>query len=146
MGRLGQKTGKGWYRYGAGRTATPDPEVEALIRTLAADAAIPQRAIADEEIVDRMVFALINEGARVLEGGFALRASDIDVIYTSGYGFPTWRGGPMMHADLTGLDQVLDRVRAYHEQWGARWAPAPLLERLAAGRRTFRDFDRDRHA
>lgn len=146
MGRLGQKTGRGWYRYESGRTATPDPEVEALIRALATGAGISQRAIGDEEITDRMICALINEGARVLEGGFALRASDIDVIYTSGYGFPTWRGGPMMHADLVGLGQVLDRVRTFHEQWGARWAPAPLLEQLVAEHRTFRDFDRDRHA
>lgn len=145
MGRLGQKTGKGWYTYDSARTPTADPEVERLIRTLAVDAGIPQRAISDQEIIERMIYALINEGARVVDEGFALRASDIDVIYVNGYGFPSWRGGPMLYADLVGLDVVLDRVREFHDRWGPRWAPAPLLERLAAAGRTFREYDRERH-
>jgi 3-hydroxyacyl-CoA dehydrogenase len=105
-----------------------------------------QRDIAGEEIVDRVVYALVNEGARAVEDGIVHRASDIDVLLTHGYGFPVWRGGPMMYADLVGLDHVLDRVREFHGRWGARWTPAPLLERLVAERRTFRDRDRGREA
>ena len=103
MGRLGQKRGAGWYRYDDPRTPTPDPEVEALIRSLADAAGIAARPIADEEIVERAIFALVNEGARALEAGVAARASDIDVIYVNGYGFPGWRGGPLFYADRLGL-------------------------------------------
>jgi 3-hydroxyacyl-CoA dehydrogenase len=142
MGRLGQKTGKGWYRYGDDRTPIPDPDVDALIRTTAREAGIPQRDVTAEEIVERTIYALINEGARAIDAGLATRASDIDVIYTAGYGFPAWRGGPMFYADRVGLDRVLDRVRAFHRDIGERWTPAPLLERLAASGRTFRDLDR----
>jgi 3-hydroxyacyl-CoA dehydrogenase len=138
MGRLGQKTGKGWYRYGDDRTPIPDPDVDALIRTTAREAGIPQRDVTAEEIVERTIYALINEGARAIDAGLATRASDIDVIYTAGYGFPAWRGGPMFYADRVGLD----RVRAFHRDIGERWTPAPLLERLAASGRTFRDLDR----
>ena len=144
MGRLGQKTGKGWYRYEDGRTPLPDPEVVALIKTTAAEAGIPQRSFRDEEIVERSIYALINEGARVLDEGFARRASDIDVIYVNGYGFPSWRGGPMFHADRVGLGRVLDRVSAFHREFGARWTPAPLLQRLAATGGTFRQWDASR--
>ena len=142
MGRLGQKRGKGWYRYDDKRTPAPDPEVNELIRTLAAEAGIRQREIADQEIVERCVYALVNEGARVLEAGVAARASDIDVIYVNGYGFPSWRGGPMFYADRVGLPVVLERVSAFHREHGERWRPAPLLESLARSGRTFRDFDR----
>lgn len=143
MGRLGQKTGRGWYIYGDDRKPVPDPEIETLIRATAQAAGIPQRAFTDREIVERTVFALINEGARALEAGLALRASDIDIIYTSGYGFPAWRGGPMFYADRVGLDHVLTRIRAFHDQFGDRWAPAPMLEHLAAAGRTFRERDRE---
>jgi 3-hydroxyacyl-CoA dehydrogenase len=142
MGRLGQKTGKGWYRYDEPRKAVPDPEVVALIRETAESAGIPQRQAGDEEIVDRAIYALVNEGARVLDEGFALRASDIDVIYTSGYGFPAWRGGPMFYADRVGLPAVVERIRGFEREFGERWTPAPLLVRLAASGRTFRDRDR----
>ena len=90
------------------------------------------------------MFALINEGARVLDEGFALRASDIDVIYVNGYGFPGWRGGPMFYADRAGLPHVLGRIRQFEAQHGARWAPAPLLIRLAETGGTFRALDRSR--
>jgi 3-hydroxyacyl-CoA dehydrogenase len=144
MGRLGQKRGKGWYRYEDSRTPIPDPEVHDLIRSLAATAGIPQRTISDREIVERSIYALVNEGARALDAGVATRASDIDVIYVNGYGFPGWRGGPMFYADRVGLAAVLDRVTAFHRDHGPRWEPAPLLVALAASGRTFRDRDRSR--
>ena len=144
MGRFGQKTGTGWYRYGDDRKATPDPEVVALIEQTAAAAGIRGAAFTNEEIIERTIYALINEGARVLEEGFALRAADIDVIYLTGYGFPACRGGPMFYADRVGLAQVYDRVAAFHREHGQRWTPAPLLERLAREGSTFRAFDASR--
>jgi 3-hydroxyacyl-CoA dehydrogenase len=146
MGRYGQKTGRGWYTYGADRKPVADPEVVAMIEKASREAGITRRAIDDGEIVERSIYALINEGARVLEEGFALRASDIDVIYVNGYGFPAWRGGPMMFAELTGLDKVLARIERFRDEWGARWEPAPLLRRLAAEGRGFREYDRERAA
>jgi 3-hydroxyacyl-CoA dehydrogenase len=142
MGRFGQKTGAGWYRYDESRTARPDPDVVALIRRSAAEAGIPQRTFTDAEIVERCIYALVNEGARILEAGYAQRASDIDVIYANGYGFPPWRGGPMFYADRVGLKTVLARVSAFHRELGPRWEPAPLLVRLAGAGGTFRDRDR----
>ncbi len=148
MGRYGQKTGKGWFRYsadvGGGRTPIPDPEVLDLIARSATEAGIVRRDIADEEIVERAIYALINEGARVLEDGGALRASDIDVVYVNGYGFPGWRGGPMFHADRVGLRQIYDRIDTFHRELGPRWAPAPLLAQLAREGRTFRELDAER--
>jgi len=141
-GRLGQKTGKGWYLYGDDRKPKPDPTVVDLIRAKARDAGIQQRAITNEEIVDRAIYALINEGARVLEAGLARRASDIDTIYVNGYGFPAWRGGPMFFADRVGLDRVFERVSCFHRDFGPRWTPAPLLEQLARAGTTFRSLDR----
>jgi len=96
--------------------------------------------------VERSIYALVNEGARLLEEGFALRASDIDVVYLNGYGFPAWRGGPMFHAGLVGLGHVLERIEQFERAHGSRWKPAPLLVRLAREGRTFRDFDRERQA
>ena len=142
MGRVGQKAGKGWYLYDDQRKPTPDPEVVALIRSTAREAGIPQRTFSDDEIVERCVYALINEGARILEEGFAKRASDIDVIYLNGYGFPAWRGGPMFYADRTGLGRIHGRIVALHRELGERWAPAPLLTALAESGGTFRDRDR----
>jgi 3-hydroxyacyl-CoA dehydrogenase len=142
MGRIGQKAGKGWFRYDEQRKPIPDPEVVELIRATARAAAIPQRVLTDQEILERCIYALVNEGARILEEGFAERASDIDVIYLNGYGFPAWRGGPMFYADRAGLAAIYARVTALHRELGDRWAPAPLLARLAASGRTFRDLDR----
>jgi 3-hydroxyacyl-CoA dehydrogenase len=142
MGRLGQKTGRGWYRYTDGRTPIDDPEVTAVIERVSATAGIHRRDVGDEEIFERTVYALINEGARVLEEGVALRASDIDVIYVNGYGFPSYRGGPMFYADRVGLARICDRVTALHREHGERWRPAPLLERLARDGKTFRELDR----
>ena len=144
MGRYGQKTGAGWYRYEDGRKATADPAVLELIRTTAAEAGIKQREISKEEIVERCVYALINEGARVLEEGRAARAVDIDIVYLSGYGFPAWRGGPMFHAGLVGLERIYQRLCEFEKEHGERWKPAPLLARLASERKTFADWDAGR--
>src|SRR5215472_8865277 len=141
QGRYGQKTGKGWYTYGSDRQPVPDPEVNEQIRSLAREAGVAQRTFTDQEIIERTLYALINEGARLLDEGFALRASDIDVVYINGYGFPAWRGGPMFFADQTGLDNVLASVRRFHAAFGDRWKPAPLLERLARESSTFREHD-----
>ncbi len=144
MNRLGQKRGRGWYRYDDPRTPSPDPEVHELIRSAAAAAGLQPREITDAEIVQRTVLALVNEGARALSAGVAARASDIDVIYVNGYGFPSWRGGPMFYADRLGLANVLEQVTRLHQQHGDRWRPAPLLVELAANGRTFRERDRSR--
>jgi 3-hydroxyacyl-CoA dehydrogenase len=141
MGRIGQKAGKGWYRYDEQRKPIPDPEVVELIRTTAREAGIPQRTFTDEEIVERCIYALVNEGARILEEGMVERASDIDVIYLNGYGFPIWRGGPMFYADRRGLAAIDTRIAEFQDQLGDRWAPAPLLSQLAASGRTFRGLD-----
>jgi len=146
MGRFGQKTGAGWYKYDDQRRAIPDPEVEQLVRKWAAEAKIPQRKIPADEIVDRCVYALVNEGARILEEGYALRAVDIDIIYLNGYGFPAYRGGPMWYADTVGLKKVYDRVREFHQQHGEIWEPAPLLKQLAEQGKTFAEFSRDQGA
>jgi 3-hydroxyacyl-CoA dehydrogenase len=144
MGRFGQKTGKGWYVYGDDRKPQPDPEVLALIEQVAAAHGIQRRPFTNAEIIERTIYALINEGARVLDEGYALRAADIDVIYTNGYGFPAWRGGPMFYADRVGLKTIYDRVSTFHRELGHRWAPAPLLERLAKEGATFKEFDKRR--
>jgi 3-hydroxyacyl-CoA dehydrogenase len=144
-GYYGQKTGVGWYRYEAGsRTPLPNPEVAQLAEECARAAGIRRRTIAPEEVVERTVYALINEGARLLEEGFALRAVDIDIIYVNGYGFPAYRGGPMWYADTVGLPKVLDRVRQFEQQHGDLWAPAPLLQRLAQAGKTFADLDKEK--
>lgn len=132
-GRFGQKTGAGYYRYEKGdRTPIPDPEVEAVIEKAAADAGIERREITDEEIVDRTMLALVNEGAKLLEEGIAQRASDIDVVYVNGYGFPAGKGGPMHWAEERGLADVLATIERLHEQHGEFWEPAPLLVRRVA--------------
>jgi 3-hydroxyacyl-CoA dehydrogenase len=146
MGRFGQKAGKGWYVYGEDRKPVPDPEVLALIERAAASAGITRRPITNDEIIERTIYALINEGARVLDEGYASRAADIDVVYTNGYGFPAWRGGPMFYADRVGLAKVYERVSAFHRELGQRWAPAPLLARLAREGSTFKAFDQSRAA
>jgi 3-hydroxyacyl-CoA dehydrogenase len=146
LGRFGQKTGAGWYKYDEKRQAVHDPEVASLVRQWASEAGIPQREISAGEIVDRCVYALVNEGARILEEGFALRASDIDIIYLNGYGFPAHRGGPMWYADSVGLKHVYERVSEFHRQHGENWQPAPLLERLAAQGRTFAQFGKEEGA
>jgi 3-hydroxyacyl-CoA dehydrogenase len=132
-GRLGQKTGKGFYRY-EGRTRIVDPEVTAIIEGVSRELGITRREIPDGEILDRLLHPLVNEGARIVDEGIALRASDVDVVYVNGYGFPAYKGGPMFWAQQSGLERVLETMRRLAPSHGARWRPAPLLERLAASR------------
>jgi 3-hydroxyacyl-CoA dehydrogenase len=144
LGRLGQKTGRGFYRYESGREALADPEVIGIIESLAAERRIARRQILEEEIVERCLLALINVGAMVLEESIAARASDIDVVWTSGYGFPRHLGGPMFYADTLGLPHVAERIRFYHEQFGHYWRPAKLIGSLAAENSSFEEWDRAR--
>ena len=139
-GRFGQKTGAGWYRYEAGkRDPIPDPVVEALIEQHREDKGITARKVSDDEVVERCMYALVNEGARILDEGIAARASDIDVVYLNGYGFPPHRGGPMLYADTVGLPNVLRTLRRFAAEPGAdvSWQPAALLVKLADAGRTF---------
>ncbi|MCS6866155.1 MAG: 3-hydroxyacyl-CoA dehydrogenase NAD-binding domain-containing protein [Gemmataceae bacterium] len=136
-GQFGQKTGAGWYRYGADRVGTPNPDAIRFVAEAARANGITPRAITAQEIVERTIFALINEGARILEEGIALRPGDIDIISIYGYGFPAWRGGPLWYADTLGLRTVYERISAFEKQHGAWWSPAPLLQRLASAGRTF---------
>ncbi|HEX2665519.1 MAG TPA: 3-hydroxyacyl-CoA dehydrogenase NAD-binding domain-containing protein [Candidatus Acidoferrum sp.] len=146
MGRFGQKTGAGWYTYDENRRAIHDPALTALVRKWSAEAKIPQRLISREEIVDRCLYALVNEGARILEEGYALRAGDIDIIYINGYGFPAHRGGPMCYADTVGLKNVYGRVLEFHKHHGELWEPAPLLRQLAEQGKTFADYSKGQRA
>jgi 3-hydroxyacyl-CoA dehydrogenase len=144
MGRFGQKTGRGWFRYDGGRKPLPDPETAALLGEVAREHGIPQREFTDQEILERCLYGMVNEGTRVLADGTAMRAVDIDVIYLTGYGFPAYRGGPMFWADAVGLRKIYDRIREFHRQHGERWAPAPLLERLAVEGKSFAGWDAER--
>ena len=141
LGRYGQKTGMGWYRYEAGkRDAIPDPVVDKLIEDYRKEKGITPRKISDEEIVERCIFALVNEAARLLEEGIAQRASDIDMVYLTGYGFPLHRGGPMLYADQVGLYNVVRAMQRFAAAPGGDakfWQPAPLLAKLAAEGKTF---------
>ena len=141
MGRFGQKTGAGWYDYAPGkRDAIASPVVVEMIEKHRKDLGIAPRKVSDEEIVGRLVYALVNEGARIVEEGIALRASDIDMVYLTGYGFPLWRGGPMCYADTVGLYNVVQAMKRFAKNPNddaAFWQPAPLLARLAAEAKTF---------
>jgi 3-hydroxyacyl-CoA dehydrogenase len=139
QGRFGQKTGKGVYKYEAGsRAPVPDPEVEKLIADYSKEIGVQRRAVSGEEIVERCMYALANEGAKILDEGIALRASDIDMVYLTGYGFPPYRGGPMFYADTVGLKNVVAAMARYAKgRNGQFWKPAALLARLAAEGKTF---------
>jgi len=135
-GRLGQKTGKGWYRYEAGqRQGQPDPEAEAIIRAASDETGRERAPIAKEEIQRRLLAAMINEGVRILQEGIVARASDVDLVMVHGYGFPRHKGGPMFHAGQRGFARVLEDVRALHDAYGEGWEPAQLLVEMAEGRR-----------
>jgi 3-hydroxyacyl-CoA dehydrogenase len=139
-GRFGQKTGAGWYRYEPGRRdPIPDPVTAQLIDDYRAANGIVPRSFAETEIVERCLYALINEGARILEEGIAARASDIDLVYLNGYGHPLHRGGPMLYADAVGLPNVVRSLRRFAAEPGAdpSWQPAPLLLQLAEAGRGF---------
>jgi 3-hydroxyacyl-CoA dehydrogenase len=141
LGRLGQKSGKGWYRYDKGsRTPQRDPELEQFIVQESARMGIERRAVSEEEIIKRCLYGMVNEGARLLEKGIALRPGDIDITYLTGYGFPAAQGGPMYMADRIGLDHVLADIRRFHDESGYWWQPAPLLERLVREGRRFADL------
>jgi len=132
LGRFGQKTGAGWYRYEEGsRTPIPDPEIEALIVGTSDELSIKRRTFSDKEILERCMLTLINEGARILEEGIAIRASDIDITWIYGYGFPIHRGGPMYYADQLGIDTVYDGLKSLEVQQDNSLKPASLIERLA---------------
>ncbi len=146
QGRYGQKTGAGWYRYDENRQRLDDPEVQRLVAEWAREAGIAQRVISREEMVDRTIYALVNEGAKILEEGYALRAVDIDIIYLNGYGFPAYRGGPMWYADTVGLKKVFERVKEFEQQHGHWWQPAPLLKQLAEQGGSFAQWDEQRQA
>jgi 3-hydroxyacyl-CoA dehydrogenase len=141
LGRFGQKTGAGWYDYLAGkRDAIPSDVVTRMIEEHRASVGITPRKVSDEEIVQRLVFSLVNEGAHILEDGIASKASDIDMVYITGYGFPMYRGGPMNYADQFGLFnvvQAIQRFAANPNDDAAFWTPAPLLRRLVAEGKTF---------
>ncbi|HVU04868.1 MAG TPA: 3-hydroxyacyl-CoA dehydrogenase NAD-binding domain-containing protein, partial [Polyangiaceae bacterium] len=142
MGRYGQKTNAGFYKYEAGnRTPIPDPEVEKIILDVSKELGITRRTISDDEILERCLFAMINEGAKILDEKIALRASDIDTVWINGYGFPSHRGGPMFHADVVGLPKLLARIQEFEKEHGKVWKPSPLLVRLASEGRTFASFD-----
>jgi 3-hydroxyacyl-CoA dehydrogenase len=134
MGRYGQKTGAGWYKYDApgSRNRTPDPLIEQLAVEAAAKRGLTRKAVGNDEILSRIMVALANEGARILEEGFAQRAGDIDVIYVYGFGYPPHRGGPMFYADTIGLATVVSKVEEYRARFGDYWEPAPLLKKLVA--------------
>ncbi|MFO7569547.1 MAG: 3-hydroxyacyl-CoA dehydrogenase NAD-binding domain-containing protein [Smithellaceae bacterium] len=132
MGRFGQKTGAGFYKYDEKRNATPDPLIEELIIKHSAEVGMARRAIADQEIIERAIYAMINEGAKILEEGIAARPLDIDVVWLYGYGFPIYLGGPMFYADTVGVKKVYDAILKYRDLVGAEyWTPSPLLEKLA---------------
>jgi len=145
LGRFGQKTGAGYYKYEPGkRNAIPDPLVEEMLVKHRAEQGITPRKLTDDEIVHRLMFALVNEGAKILEEGIAMRASDIDMIYLTGYGFPRFRGGPMLYADMFGLYNVVNRLNDFAAQAAKTpngdadcWKPAPLLAKLAAEGKSF---------
>src|SRR5262245_11836663 len=132
MGRLGQKTGAGWYRYEKGdRTPIVDPEVHAVIKEVAKEKGFEQRAFTDEEVLRRLLFSSVNEACKILEEGKAIRASDIDVMWLNGFGFPRYRGGLMYWADTIGAREIYNQIAAWHQRYGARWRPSELLREIA---------------
>jgi 3-hydroxyacyl-CoA dehydrogenase len=142
-GRLGQKNGKGYYRYEPGsRTRVDDPDAMEILRTRARSLQVSPRVHSEREIIERCLYPLLNEGLRILEEGVALRASDIDVVWTAGYGFPRYRGGPMFYADTIGLPVLLDGMRKYRDIFGPmHWQPAPLLVQLVEQGRTIEQWE-----
>ncbi|MCC6879534.1 MAG: 3-hydroxyacyl-CoA dehydrogenase, partial [Rhodocyclaceae bacterium] len=147
-GWLGQKTGRGYYRYdGADRKRTPDPEAIAMFAEEAKRLGVPQRKPSKQEIQERCLYAMINEGALLLEEGIAVRASDIDIVYASGYGFPRYRGGPMFYADTVGLKVIYDKIMEFQKTLDPQyWQPAPLLEKLARAGSSFAQWQAERKA
>jgi 3-hydroxyacyl-CoA dehydrogenase len=140
LGRYGQKTGAGWYKYEKGdRTPHPDPDVAKIIKDVAAELGVPQKTFTDTEILHRLLFSSVNEACRILEEGKAYRASDIDVMWLHGFGFPRYRGGLMYWADGIGVKSVYTQIANWHQQSGERWAPSRLLRELAEAGTPFRE-------
>lgn len=143
LGRFGQKTGAGWYRYDPeNRKPLPDPEVQKIIEECARTSGIQRHSVSPAEIIERTLYALVNEGAKILDEGIASRSLALDIIFVTGYGFPAHIGGPMWFADRVGLKAMYNRICDFHRLYGAHWSPAPLLKRLAEEGKTFADFDR----
>jgi 3-hydroxyacyl-CoA dehydrogenase len=140
MDRRGQKTGAGFYDYDENRNARPSPVVEKIVLDFAAKAGVNRRAIGDQEILERCLYPMINEGAEILEEGKAQRASDIDIVWINGYGWPVYRGGPMFYGDTVGLDKVLAAMKRFEATMGEAFKPSALLERLVAEGKGFRDL------
>ena len=140
LDRRGQKTGAGYYDYDENRNAIPSPVTEGIIKAFAQKQGLNQRDISDEEILERTIFPMINEGAKILEEGKAIRASDIDIVWINGYGWPVYRGGPMHYADLVGLPKVLERLKQYLNEMGDFFKPSALLEKLVAEGKGFKDL------
>ncbi|KMO33475.1 3-hydroxyacyl-CoA dehydrogenase, partial [Methylobacterium tarhaniae] len=138
--RRGQKTGAGFYDYDAKRKATPSKVTEEIIARVAERQGVTHKDATDQEILERCLYPMVNEGAKILEGGKAIRASDIDIVWINGYGWPVYRGGPMFWADTIGLSKVLERLRAYQAEYGDDFKPSALLERLAAEGKGFKDL------
>ncbi len=141
LDRRGQKTGAGYYDYDAQRTATPSAAVEQLIRDLATRKGIARRVVSDQEILQRCIYPMVNEGAKILEEGMAIRASDIDIVWINGYGWPIYRGGPMFYGDTVGLAVVLDTMRDFEARLGSDFKPSALLERMVADGKRFQDLN-----
>jgi 3-hydroxyacyl-CoA dehydrogenase len=139
MDRRGQKNGKGFYDYDESRNAKPSPIVEEVIRDFAEKRQIQRREISDQEILERCLYPMVNEGAKILEEGKAIRASDIDIVWINGYGWPVYRGGPMFWGELVGLDKVLAKMKEFHATLGDDFKPSALLERLVAEGKGFKD-------
>jgi 3-hydroxyacyl-CoA dehydrogenase len=138
MGRFGQKTGAGFYKYDEHRKPHPDPEIRKLIEDYSKEIGVARRQISDEEIVERTIYPLVNEGANILADGTALRAVDIDMVYLTGYGFPLYRGGPMFYADTVGLANVVAAIERFQRGYeGRTWQLSPLLAKLASDGKTF---------
>jgi 3-hydroxyacyl-CoA dehydrogenase len=140
MDRRGQKTGAGYYDYDEARNAIPSPVTEKIIQDFVAKSGGNPREISDEEILERTIYPMINEGAKILEEGKALRASDIDVVWENGYGWPVYRGGPMWYGDQVGLDKVLAKMKSFQATMGDQFKPSALLEKLVAEGKRFQDL------
>jgi 3-hydroxyacyl-CoA dehydrogenase len=140
-GRLGQKSGKGFYRY-EGRTRISDPDIMTLIEGVSRDLGITRREIPDEEILERLLCPLVNEGARIVDEAIAIRPGDVDIVYVNGYGFPSYKGGPMFWAEQVGFEKVIATMQKLAATHGQRWRPAALLERLAASGKGWGDLDK----
>jgi 3-hydroxyacyl-CoA dehydrogenase len=139
MDRRGQKNGKGFYDYDENRVAKPSKEVEQVILDFAEKRQIQRREISDQEILERCLYPMVNEGAKILEEGKAIRASDIDTVWINGYGWPVYTGGPMFWGELVGLDKILASMKAFQAKLGDDFKPSALLERLVAEGKGFKD-------